>query len=306
MTTVPSLSDFISPAKLKAIILAAREEDLGPDHDDITSRLFVPASTRKERDRFVLSSRSPGRLCGAALLPTIAACYDRRIKVQVLRRDGALLKPGTIVARFTGPTRSILTMERVALNFATHLSGIATLTARYVAAVSGTHARPRICDTRKTIPGLRALEKYAVVCGGGLSHRMGLYDAVLVKDNHIAHIKPAQLGAVLAKAIAKARALGRPPAFIEVEVDTLAQLEAILGCVPRGRPDMVLLDNMPPAMLKKAVALRNRQAPGVLLEASGGVNLSTVAAIAATGVDRISVGALTHSAPALDLGLDAQ
>lgn len=293
--SAPRLADYVSPAEVDRLIRIAREEDLGPRLDDITSRLFVPAALMT---RAVMRSRKPGRLSGAALVPAIAKLYDPAIVATVKGVDGQALEAGSIVAEFRGPLRSILAMERVALNFVTHLSGIATLAERYVAATAGTKAG--IYDTRKTIPGLRGLAKYAVVCGGGHSHRMGLHDAVLVKDNHVAHVPLEGLSAALASGIAQARAEKPRPAFIEIEVDTLAQLEKVL---PLG-PDLVLLDNMDLAQLRTAVALRDRVAPKVELEASGGVNLETVRAIAQTGVDRIAIGALTHSAPSLDLGLD--
>jgi nicotinate-nucleotide pyrophosphorylase (carboxylating) len=293
------LRRYIAPGDLNRLIRAARTEDLGPRPCDITSRLLIPAGARAAAE---LRARSAGRWCGAALLPPIARVFDRHIRVELVRADGADLEPGSVAARFTGPLRSVLAMERVALNFVTHLSGIATLTARYVAAVAGTRAV--ICDTRKTLPGLRALEKYAVVCGGGVSHRFGLHDAILVKDNHLAHWGAGDFTAALGAALAKARRLDPAPAFIEVEVDTLDQLARVLALEAPARPDLVLLDNMTRRQLARAVAIRNRTAPSVRLEASGGINLRTVAGIAATGVDRISVGSLTHSAPALDLGLD--
>ena len=290
---------FIPGSGVSRLIRAARNEDLGPRAYDLTSALLIPADAQGAA---VLRARVAGRLCGAVLFPTIARVYDPALKVEPLLADGAALQPGSVAARFSGPLRSLLAMERVALNFATHLSGIATLTAQYVAAVAGTKAV--ICDTRKTLPGLRALEKYAVVCGGGASHRFGLHDAVLVKDNHLAYLDPANLTAALTTALDKARQAEPAPKFVEVEVDTLAQLAQVLAIAPPARPDFVLLDNMSAADMAQAVALRNHAAPKVQLEASGGVNLQTVAAIAATGVDRISVGALTHSAPALDLGMD--
>ena len=184
------------------------------------------------------------------------------------------------------------------MNFVTHLSGIATLTSQYVQAVKGTNAV--ICDTRKTIAQMRSLAKYAVACGGGVNHRMGLFDAVLIKDNHIAGIAPDDLTHALISAIIKARAAQPPPAFIEVEVDTLEQLRRVLLCAA----DMILLDNMSPPQLREAVAMRDADAPQVQLEASGGVTLDNVRAIAESGVDRIAVGQITHSAPALDMGLD--
>ncbi len=294
------LDDFIQGDELAALVARARAEDLGPNNLDITCAVFLP------RDRptvAVMHARKPGRLAGAALLPMIARTYDPAIQVELNAHDGDALSARQTVATFRGPLHSVLAMERVALNFCTHLSGIASLTAQYVDAVAGTKAK--IYDTRKTIPGLRGLAKYAVACGGGCNHRIGLYDAVLVKDNHIAHVPPAQLAAALTDAIRKARAwmpATQRPSFVEVEVDTLAQLEIVLRC----DVDVALLDNMTPAQMHEAVALRNRIAPGgrIELEASGGVNLSTVRAIAATGVERIAIGALTHSAPALDLGLD--
>jgi nicotinate-nucleotide pyrophosphorylase (carboxylating) len=208
-----------------------------------------------------------------------------------------VFEPGWTIAIVEGPMRALLAMERTALNFLQRLSGIATLTAQFVAEVEGTKAV--ILDTRKTTPGWRALEKYAVRCGGGTNHRIGLYDAVLIKDNHLAWL--ADGGDPIGRAVEAARA-GAPKGtkFIEVEVDTLEQLDRALEV----KPDIILVDNLGPEKLAEAVRRRNERAPGILLEASGGVNLSTVRALAETGVDRISVGALTHSAPALDIGLD--
>ncbi len=295
--TAPDLNAFVDPNLVRDLIAWAMREDMGPDRLDITSELLVPADARATAR---MRARRGGRLAGAALLGQIAAAYDPAITVQTLKTDGANLERGDVVTTFTGPLRSILAMERVALNFVTHLSGIATLTARYVAAVEGTAAG--IYDTRKTIPGFRGLAKYAVVCGGGHSHRMGLYDAVLVKDNHIADIPLEQLADVVTRLIEDARRRNPAPNFIEIEVDRLDQLERVLPC----SPDIVLLDNMDVPQLREAVAMRNRLAPKVKLESSGGVTLETVRAIAETGVDRIAIGALTHSAPALDLGLDIE
>jgi nicotinate-nucleotide pyrophosphorylase (carboxylating) len=206
-----------------------------------------------------------------------------------VKADGDRLAPDEIVARISGNARAILTGERVALNYLGRMSGIATLTRLYADAIDGTKAV--IVDTRKTTPGLRAFEKYAVRCGGGQNHRTGLFDAVLIKDNHIV-----AAGGVEA-AIARARARAGHMVKIEIEVDTLEQLDLVL----KHKVDAVLLDNMPPATLREAVT---RVAGRALTEASGGINLETVRAIAETGVDLISVGALTHSAPVLDLGLD--
>jgi nicotinate-nucleotide pyrophosphorylase (carboxylating) len=280
--------------ELHALIESAKREDMGTA-GDITSAALVPADAVATAQ---ISARKAGILCGIPLLPLIAAAYDTRLEVAVPLPDGARLAPGDIIAELRGPLRSVLSAERVVLNFLTHLSGIATATARYVEAIAGTRAK--IYDTRKTVPGLRGLQKYAVRCGGGFCHRIGLYDAVLVKDNHIAHIPASFLGAQLETAINAARRLDPRPDFVEVEVDTLQQLRVVLSC----DVDVVLLDNMGLDQMREAVAIRGKVNPGVQLEASGGVNLDSVRAIAETGVERIAVGAITHSAPALDIGLD--
>lgn len=292
---LPRLESFVDAEYVDALIRHARLEDLGPNGVDVTSLLMIPETLTGEA---VLSARQPGRLAGLALLPRIAAIYDERIKVHGHRADGHAAVPGEPLANITGPLRSILAMERVALNFITHLSGIATLTSQYVEKIEG--LRARICDTRKTLPGLRHLEKYAVACGGGTTHRMGLYDAMLIKDNHLAHLPPAELDEALSDVVREARQQFAQLKFIEVEVDTVEQLEQVIDT----GIDIVLLDNMNTDQLRQAVRLRDRLAPTVELEASGCVNLNSVEAIARTGVDRISVGALTHSAPSLDVGLD--
>ena len=297
MTTTPHphLDRYTEPAALDALIAQTRREDLGPGELDITSVAFIPAELRGSAE---MIARQPGRLAGLALLPRIAAAYDPSVNVDLVRADGNAVAPGESVARLAGSMQSILAIERVALNFATHLSGIASLTARFVEKTEGTRAR--IYDTRKTLPGLRALQKYAVACGGGQTHRVGLYDAMLIKDNHLAHVPLSRLADTLSEAVRQARQAQPSLNFVEVEVDTLEQLQNVFGT----GIDIVLLDNMVPDQLREAVHLRDRLAPRVELEASGGVNLQTVEAIARTGVDRISVGALTHSAPSLDLGLD--
>jgi len=291
----PALDDFITRADLGRLLATARHEDLGRQHLDVTSQFLVP---KGQTAKAAFRPRRPGTLAGVALLPAVLERFDRALQLHILRHDGDTVAPGDSIAEVAGPLRSILAVERTALNFLTHLSGIATLTAAYVATVAGTRAR--IYDTRKTLPGLRGLEKYAVACGGGANHRLGLYDAMLVKDNHIAHLSLDELPAALDRAIAKATRSTTPPSFVEVEVDTLEQLERVLACPV----DIVLLDNMTLDELLAAVALRDRIDPEVELEASGGVHLETVGAIARTGVDRIAIGALTHSAPALDIGLD--
>jgi nicotinate-nucleotide pyrophosphorylase (carboxylating) len=215
------------------------------------------------------------------------------------RADGDAVQAGDLIATIVGPIRALFSLERVLLNFLQRLSGIATLTARYTAAVAGTRAQ--ILDTRKTTPGWRALEKYAVRCGGGTNHRFGLFDAMLIKDNHLACLA-SSVGTAepIAAAVAAAKAAVPAGGFVEIEVDTLEQLDRALAC----GPDIILVDNLGPEALAEAVRRRDARGPGVLLEASGGVTLATVRALAETGVDRISVGALTHSAPALDIALD--
>ena len=268
-----------------AAIAAALTEDLGL-LGDITTNATVPATARADA---VIAARKPGVVCGLQLAEAAFRALDPAPRFEIVTPDGATVEPGALIARISGNARALLTAERVALNFMGRMGGIATLTRRYVDGVKGMSAK--ITDTRKTTPGLRAFEKYAVRCGGGQNHRSGLFDAVLIKDNHIV------AAGGLAKAIESARALAGHMVKIEVEVDTLDQLEVVL----RHKIDAVLLDNMTTAQLTKAVKL---VAGRCLTEASGGVNLDTVRAIAETGVDLISVGALTHSAPVLDLGLD--
>jgi len=281
----------------------ALREDLGRRRHDVTSEALIDRQTQAAAS---IVARQPGVVCGVVLIREIVLHASAHPDTQLLADDGDAIAPGTPIATFHGPLRDILRVERTVLNYLTHLSGIATLTRRYADAVA--HTPAVICDTRKTLPGLRWLQKYAVKCGGGTTHRTGLHDAVLVKDNHIAHIPPDELAPRIAEAVDQARKkqLGvtkpRPLKFIEVEVDTLDQLERVLA----APIDIVLLDNMAPDTMRQAVALRDRLAPKVLLEASGGITLQTVRAAAESGVDRISVGALTHSAPALDIGLDIQ
>jgi nicotinate-nucleotide pyrophosphorylase (carboxylating) len=282
----------VERSNLEALLPMAMAEDLG-EVGDITTMATVPSQARGAAH---LVARSPGVLAGLPVAERLAAEFALLDDWRAFQADGDRLEAGTIVARLAGPMRSLLAMERIALNFLQRLSGIATLTARFVAATAGTRAA--IYDTRKTTPGWRALEKYAVRCGGGQNHRFGLYDAVLIKDNHLAWLQAR--GVDLAAAVATARANVPTGTVIEVEVDTLEQLDVALGC----GPDIVLVDNIGSHGLTEAVRRRDAGAPAVLLEASGGVSLASVGAMAATGVDRISVGALTHSAPALDLAMD--
>ena len=275
-----------------ALLDLAAAEDLGPT-GDLTGRLTIPEATHGSA-RFV--SRAPGVLAGGPILGLIGGRFGPGLVFTANLADGDLLAPGATLAEVRGPMRAILAMERTALNFLQRLSGIATLTSRYVDAVRGTTAQ--VLDTRKTTPGWRSLEKYAVRAGGAVNHRVGLYDMILIKDNHLASLEPG--GDPIGAAIAASRAGAPAGTLVEVEVDSLEQLDRALACTP----DIILLDNMGPDRLAEAVRRRDRVAPTVRLEASGGVNLATIAAIAATGVDRISVGALTHSAPSLDIGLD--
>ena len=282
------------------LIRLALDEDLGAQ-GDITSQALVPW---EQSAKVNIVSREAGVLCGVILIPQIYSALTQRLgkpDVQVDVRqfvsDGDVIEPGTVVASVTGPVQLLLSGERVVLNFLIHLSGIASRTATFVKKAGDTGVA--ILDTRKTLPGYRLLHKYAVRCGGGTNHRIGLFDGMLIKDNHLA----AQPTPSVADAVSVARdylhrqSLDLP---VEVEVDSLEQLRNAL----QQRPEIVLLDNMKPTELKQAVTIRNELSPQTLLEASGGVSLETIGCIAASGVDRISIGAVTHSAPALDLGYD--
>ncbi len=278
----------------KPLLTVALREDLGRE-GDITTQAFLPPN---EIGTVKIVSRQVGVVAGLPLAETVWQLLDQTVQVKRLLPDGSPVTPGSVIAEITGKVTILLAGERAALNFMTHLSGIASLTAKFVASVAGTNSK--IFDTRKTIPGWRILAKYAVRCGGGCNHRMGLFDAVLIKDNHLAAWRATGSEHTVASAIRAARAKVAPNVVVEVEVDTLDQLRDALTAAP----DIVLLDNMSVEMMREAVAIRDAQSPHVQLEASGGINLGNVAAIAATGVERISVGALTHSAPSLDLGLD--
>ena len=272
---------------IEPLVRAALAEDLGRA-GDITSDSVIPAEATA---RTVIAARQPGRIAGLDLALTAWRLLDSDMKVEIVRPDGSDVKPGDAVAVVSGRARAMLTGERVALNFLCHLSGIATATRAIVESVA--HYKARITCTRKTTPGLRALEKYAVRIGGGVNHRFGLDDGILIKDNHIAvagGIKPA---------VERARVNLGHMVKIEVEVDSLEQLAEALAL----RVEAVLLDNMSPETLKKAVTMIDGRA---IAEASGRITRETAPAIAASGVDLISVGWLTHSAPTLDLGLDFQ
>ena len=292
----------------------ALEEDIGAverldwgEYGDITSRVTLPPDLMGQA---AITARSRGVVAGLPAVSLVTGEMEPPLSFRPEIQDGELVDPGFQLAILAGSMASLLAAERTALNFLQRLSGIATLTRQYVDAVAGLPVQ--ILDTRKTTPGWRLLEKYAVRCGGGHNHRIGLYDGVLIKDNHLAALGGGP-GAVV-EAVNRARDLlsqeahrrrelvedELPARFVEVEVDTLDQLDAALAV----GPDIVLLDNMSLDQMREAVRRRNAVAPSIKLEASGGVNLQTVRGIAETGVDRISVGALTHSAPALDIALD--
>ncbi len=290
------LSALISADEFAAHVARALAEDLGAA-GDVTGQAMIAADARATA---VVRFRSVGIACGAVLVEEVIRQTASGARISRHAADGERVAAGAKFITIEGSLRGILAAERTLLNYVGHLSGIATLTASYVERVRGTRAS--ICDTRKTMPGMRMLEKWAVRCGGGTNHRIGLFDAMLIKDNHVAGLNPSDMAIRVASAAVAARA-STPLRFVEVECDTLEQVQAMLG-LPRGTIDMVLLDNMSLEQLAEAVRMRDAAAPAVLLEASGGVHLERVAAIAATGVDRISVGALTHSAPCLDVGLD--
>lgn len=281
MPAPPPLPDLV----LDPIVRLALTEDLGRA-GDLTTDATIPSGTEMSAQ---IRARKPGILAGMDAAAYALKLVDPSVSLDISIDDGGKLEPGAVIATLSGSARSILTAERTMLNFIGRLSGIATLTGTFVEKVAGTSAT--IVCTRKTTPGHRAVEKRAVRCGGGTSHRYGLDDAILIKDNHIA-----ACGSI-PEALKRAHAYAGHLRMIEIEVDTLAQLEEALP----HKPHAVLLDNMDTDTLKKAVAMINGACKA---EASGGVNLDTVAAIASTGVDYISVGALTHSASNLDVGLD--
>lgn len=278
----------LTAAEIQTAVRAALAEDIGPG--DVTTEATVPVSAML---RAAMVAREPLVLAGLAFAETAFRELDASLAVTPNAADGEPCEQGHVLLRVSGSARAILTAERVALNFVQRLSGVATLTAQFVEQVKGTRAK--MLDTRKTTPGWRRFEKYAVKCGGGQNHRVGLYDLVLIKDNHLAALRDAQPNAIAA-AVQRARA-AHPKLKVEVEADTLEQVRQ----AAEARADIILLDNMNLADLRAAVALVGGRAQ---TEASGGVNLQTVRAIAETGVDFISVGALTHSARAVDIALD--
>ncbi|WP_406857414.1 carboxylating nicotinate-nucleotide diphosphorylase [Alsobacter sp. KACC 23698] len=278
---------FLNPLLIDEAVRRALDEDLGRA-GDITTNATIPAAATATA---VIASRQPGVISGLPLAAAAFRILDPMVRFEPVAQDGERVAAGGVVARVSGPARSILSAERVALNFMGRLSGVAAHTAAYVDEVRGTPAR--IVCTRKTTPGLRAFEKYAVKCGGGANHRYGLDDAVLIKDNHVA------VAGGVAQALRAAKAAVGHLVKIEIEIDGLAQLDAVLA----EGADVVLFDNMSPSDMAEGV---RRVAGRMRTEASGNVNLQTVRAIAESGVDMISVGALTHSSKVLDLGLDVE
>jgi nicotinate-nucleotide pyrophosphorylase (carboxylating) len=284
MTSPTTLLTPLPADVIEPLVQAALAEDLGTG--DITSTSVIPADARAH---VVMAAREEGVICGLDIACAAFRLADPGLDIKRLKHDGAQVKRGDAVMEVAGNARAILAAERVALNFVGHLSGISTLTAKMVRAVGG--HKTRICDTRKTTPTLRALEKYAVRAGGGANHRLGLYDAILIKDNHIA------IAGGIAPALRCAKKAAGQPVKIEIEVDTLDQLREAL----EEGTDIIMLDNMNLEDMAEAVKITAGRA---LLEASGGVTLERIPHIAATGVDLISCGALTHSAPNFDVGLD--
>ena len=275
----------LSDAVIVALVQDALDEDVA-DHDVTTVATVLPG----HRSRAKLVARGAGVVCGVPLALAAFRLVDPEVSIRVDAEDGTSVRSGSDVLFLSGRARGLLTAERTALNFVQRLSGVASLTQLYVRAVAGTAAK--IVDTRKTTPGWRALEKYAVRCGGGANHRFSLADAVLIKDNHIAAV-----GGDIAETIRRVRAYAPTETPVQVECDSAAQVRAAVA----AEVDSILLDNMTPDQLRECVAIARGHC---VTEASGGVTLATVRAIAETGVDRISVGALTHSAPALNLALD--
>jgi nicotinate-nucleotide pyrophosphorylase (carboxylating) len=299
--TGPTAPEYGPSEELAAaeLIRLAWDEDLGEQIQhgqpgDLTANSLIDQAAHGQVD---IRSRNGGVVCGLPLVAQLFIDLDPLVQIQLHVNDGQRVDEPTCLATLAGPVRSLLAGERTALNFLGYLSGIATQTDRHLATIANTNNIPQLLDTRKTLPGYRRLAKYAVACGGGTNHRMGLYDAVLIKDNHLASRgNPLEVGS----AITAARAAVGNDVTVQAEIDSLEQLAPALD----ARPDILLLDNMTTEELVLAVTIRNKTAPDVLLEASGGINLESLAAVAATQVDRISVGALTHSVPNWDVAFD--
>jgi nicotinate-nucleotide pyrophosphorylase (carboxylating) len=285
----------------KRLFELARDEDLGPGSAD-------PSADAAGADPWAgrLASREDGLVAGLACVPVLLGVFGGGVSFEPAMEDGDRCAPGDTLGTLTGPRAAVLRVERTLLNTVGRLCGVATRTDAFVRTLRDGGGGAELWDTRKTTPGLRLLEKYAVRCGGGMNHRLGLHDAVMLKDNHVSGDAgiAERVGAMLDGIDASVRAGASKPRFVEVEVDRLAQLEALLGAHGE-RIDAVLLDNMTVDQLCEAVRMRDAMGASVRLEASGGVNLDTIGAIGATGVDRVSVGSLTHGARSLDVGLDA-
>lgn len=295
-------SDSRLSNELRQLVRLAIWEDL-QNSVDLTTFSLVPETSTGSA---AIVARQAGVASGLALLPTIIAETEAKVDLELCYQDGQPFEKKQTLCKMSGKVRDLLSLERIALNFLSRLCGIASLTAQFVRLIQGTNAK--VYDTRKTTPGWRYLEKYAVQCGGGRNHRLGLYDAILIKDNHLAfHLDASDKRISPSQAIEKSRAFAaawpdcqNKDVIIEIEVDTIAQFRDAIG----QSPDIILLDNMTNEQLREAVSIRNTLRSTTQLEASGGVRFDTIAAIATTGVERISVGALTHSAINLDLGLD--
>jgi nicotinate-nucleotide pyrophosphorylase (carboxylating) len=285
----------LNTTQLDELIDLALAEDVGMG--DVTTEALVDP---RQRAVSRLVAKEHGVLAGMPVVKRLLKRFDPKLRLSQVLEDGALLKPGTVIGVIRGPLAATLTVERTMLNFLQRLSGIATLTRRYVDAVAGTGAQ--VLDTRKTLPGWRDLAKYAVAAGGGRNHRRGLHDQVLIKDNHLASgLSPAE-AVVQARQAVLARGTVRCRMRVEVEVENIANARA----AAKAGADIIMLDNMAPARMKKAVAAIRAIEPQTIIEASGTVTLRRIRAIARTGVDWISIGALTHSAPALDISLDTE
>jgi nicotinate-nucleotide pyrophosphorylase (carboxylating) len=295
MTHTPPVFEQTARERAQMLIDMALDEDLG-HAGDITSKSTIPEAAESV-GRFV--ARREGIVSGIPIVGMIAERFRPFIVWKPFVSDGDHISPGEVLGEVRGQTRAILALERISLNFLQRLSGIASMTRRFVDQTQGTKAK--ILDTRKTIPGWRVLEKYAVECGGGQNHRMGLHDAILIKDNHLAALAATGCVKPVTEAVQRAKAFSKTDnVMVTIEVDSIDQLDEALAAVP----DCILLDNFTPEMAKIAVEHRDRVAVDVLLEISGGLTLDRIAEYSAIGVDRLSVGALTHSAPALDIALD--
>lgn len=294
-------AELASTGLVRRLFELARDEDLGPEgsiEGDATSQAAAPDDRNVSAE---LAMRGAGIVAGLAAVPDLISVIAPEASFETTRPDGSVVHPRDAVATVSGPARQVLALERPMLNLVGRLSGVATRTARFVQQVERTGAQ--VLDTRKTTPGLRVLEKYAVRCGGAQLHRIGLYDAVLVKDNHIAGVPDDDLAEIITALVARARRANDDLRFVEIEVDTLEQFQRLLE-LPEGTIDIVLLDNMDPSLLRRAVKMRLDKRSPVRLEASGGIDLDTIRVVAEAGVDRISVGSLTHGATSLDVGLD--